>query len=74
MTGDLTQVDLPSRQHSGLHIVQDVLKGTDGLDFVYLTNKDVVRHELVQRIVEAYDRYESVRQRRKTAQKPARRG
>lgn len=74
VTGDLTQVDLPSRQHSGLHIVQDVLKGTDGLDFVYLTNKDVVRHELVQRIVEAYDRYESVRQRRKTAQKPARRG
>lgn len=73
VTGDLTQVDLPGRKFSGLHIVQDILKGTEGLEFVYLTNKDVVRHELVQRIVEAYERYEGVRQKQGSARKQPRR-
>jgi phosphate starvation-inducible PhoH-like protein len=73
VTGDLTQVDLPGRKFSGLHIVQDILKDTEGIEFVYLTNKDVVRHELVQRIVEAYERYEGSRQKQETARKQPRR-
>jgi phosphate starvation-inducible PhoH-like protein len=73
VTGDLTQVDLPGRKFSGLHIVQDILKGTEGIEFVYLTNKDVVRHELVQRIVEAYERYEGARQKQESARKQPRR-
>jgi phosphate starvation-inducible PhoH-like protein len=54
VTGDITQVDLPREQASGLIQVQDILAGVDGIGFVRFTNKDVVRHKLVQRIVEAY--------------------
>ncbi len=74
VTGDLTQVDLPSRHYSGLHVVQGVLKEIEGIEFVYLTNKDVVRHELVQRIVEAYDRYERARSQVQSGRKQARKG
>ena len=54
VTGDVTQIDLPTSQASGLIPVQDILGAIDGIEFVAFSNKDVVRHKLVQRIVEAY--------------------
>jgi phosphate starvation-inducible PhoH-like protein len=54
VTGDVTQVDLPRDQPSGLIQVQDILSGIDGIAFVHFGHQDVVRHKLVQRIVEAY--------------------
>jgi len=59
ITGDITQVDLPNNKTSGLNIVQSILKGIDGIDFVYLTKQDVVRHKLVKDIIRAYEKYES---------------
>lgn len=58
ITGDITQVDLPRGHKSGLMHVIDVLKGVHGIGFNYFTSKDVVRHPLVQRIVEAYTHHE----------------
>jgi phosphate starvation-inducible PhoH-like protein len=55
ITGDITQVDLPRNEKSGLIVVGDILQGVDGVDFVRFGGGDVVRHRLVQRIVEAYD-------------------
>jgi phosphate starvation-inducible PhoH-like protein len=57
ITGDVTQVDLPREQASGLIQVQQILDGVDGIGFVRFTHQDVVRHKLVQRIVEAYKRH-----------------
>jgi phosphate starvation-inducible PhoH-like protein len=57
VTGDVTQVDLPRDQASGLIQVQDILSDVDGIAFVRFTHKDVVRHKLVQRIVEAYKQH-----------------
>jgi phosphate starvation-inducible PhoH-like protein len=57
VTGDITQIDLPRDRHSGLEEVRTVLKGIDGIEFVYLTDRDVVRHELVQKIVLAYEQF-----------------
>ena len=57
VTGDITQIDLPSDKESGLIIVKNILIGIHGVEFVYLSSKDVVRHELVQRIVDAYKVY-----------------
>ncbi len=57
VTGDVTQIDLPREQASGLIQVRDILGSTEGLSFVSFTNQDVVRHKLVQRIVEAYKRH-----------------
>ncbi len=54
ITGDITQVDLPREQPSGLVHVRGVLEGVDGIEFVEFTHEDVVRHKLVQRIVQAY--------------------
>src|SRR4051794_14528235 len=54
VTGDVTQVDLPREQASGLIHVQDILGSIDGIAFIRFTHEDVVRHKLVQRIVEAY--------------------
>jgi len=54
VTGDITQVDLPREQQSGLVVVADILAGVEGIDFVRFGGDDVVRHRLVQRIVEAY--------------------
>jgi phosphate starvation-inducible protein PhoH and related proteins len=54
VTGDVTQVDLPREQASGLIQVQNILSGVDGIAFVNFSHQDVVRHKLVQRIVEAY--------------------
>ena len=55
VTGDITQIDLPSGQLSGLKNAIEILKKVNGIAFTYFTPKDVVRHELVQRIVEAYE-------------------
>lgn len=62
VTGDITQIDLPKGVPSGLVAVQEILKGVDGVAFVYLTDQDVVRHPLVQRIVQAYNDWEQKRQ------------
>jgi phosphate starvation-inducible PhoH-like protein len=58
ITGDVTQIDLPTGKESGLVQVRKVLQGIDGIDFVYFDQTDVVRHELVQKIVRAYERAE----------------
>ena len=55
VTGDITQVDLPRDQKSGLIVVGDILHDVEGVEFVRFGGDDVVRHKLVQRIVEAYD-------------------
>ncbi len=57
VTGDVTQVDLPREERSGLIVVGDILDGVDGVEFVRLGGADVVRHRLVARIVEAYDKH-----------------
>jgi len=57
VTGDVTQDDLPREQRSGLVIVQEILGDVDGIQFVHFSHRDVVRHKLVQRIVEAYKRH-----------------
>jgi len=58
VTGDITQIDLPSGRSSGLIEVQKILDDIEGIRFVYFTNKDVVRHKLVQQIIKAYEKYE----------------
>jgi phosphate starvation-inducible PhoH-like protein len=58
ITGDVTQVDLPSGRDSGLIQIQHILQDIQGIDFVYFSERDVVRHPLVQEIVKAYNRYE----------------
>jgi phosphate starvation-inducible PhoH-like protein len=58
ITGDITQVDLPSDRKSGLILMRSILDNIDGIDFVNLTSKDVVRHELVQKIVDAYKEFD----------------
>ena len=65
VTGDLTQKDLPIDTKSGLEHALNVLGKVEDIGFAYLTNKDVVRHPLVQQIVTAYDEYEKKQQRRK---------
>jgi phosphate starvation-inducible PhoH-like protein len=59
VTGDITQIDLPREQQSGLVVVGDILTGVDGVEFVRFGGEDVVRHKLVQRIVAAYDEHSS---------------
>jgi phosphate starvation-inducible PhoH-like protein len=58
ITGDITQIDLEDKKASGLVQIQRILEGVDGIQFIYLTEKDVVRHPLVQEIIKAYQRYE----------------
>jgi phosphate starvation-inducible PhoH-like protein len=58
ITGDITQIDLPQDKKSGLEEIQNFLKNIPGIKFIYLTEKDVVRHELVQKIIKAYEEYE----------------
>ncbi|MCL6505410.1 MAG: PhoH family protein [Bryobacteraceae bacterium] len=57
VTGDITQIDLPGGKRSGLLEAIEVLRGVEGIRFVYFDERDVVRHNLVQRIVKAYERY-----------------
>ncbi len=59
ITGDVTQIDLPTEKRSGLVDATNVLEGIEGIDFIYFNDKDVVRHPLVQSIIVAYDRHES---------------
>ncbi len=59
VTGDITQIDLDRKKESGLIKSQGILKGIEGIQFVYLTERDVVRHKLVTDIIKAYDKYES---------------
>lgn len=70
ITGDITQMDLPDGKQSGLKEALRVLDGVEGIAQCFLTDKDVVRHELVQRIVRAYSEYES-KKSKATAKKPA---
>lgn len=56
INGDLTQIDLPNRNHSGLRDALEILKGTEGIGFTSFSSKDVIRHPLVKKIVDAYDR------------------
>lgn len=56
VTGDITQIDLPDKRSSGLVEVQTILKGVRGIKFIYFTERDVVRHPLVQKIIKAYER------------------
>ena len=64
INGDITQVDLPLKEHSGLTRVERILKEIRGIEFVYLNDRDVVRHRLVQEIIRAYER-EDLRNQKK---------
>ncbi len=57
ITGDITQVDLPHNEKSGLVEVMDILKDVEGIEFSILTDKDVIRHELVRKIIKAYEKF-----------------
>ena len=59
VTGDITQIDLPTGTPSGLKIVRDILDGVDDVQFTQLSSRDVVRHRLVSDIVDAYGRYDA---------------
>jgi phosphate starvation-inducible PhoH-like protein len=58
ITGDITQIDLPNGTRSGLIETVEILTDVEGLKFVYFTDKDVIRHRLVQDIIKAYERAE----------------
>jgi phosphate starvation-inducible PhoH-like protein len=74
VTGDVTQVDLPSGTRSGLDVVQEILTGVDDVTFCRLYSQDVVRHRLVGRIVDAYNRWDAERQTHGTEDRGPRRG
>ena len=58
VTGDVTQIDLPNGKESGLNHVRAILQNIKGIHFFDLTYADVVRHDIVQKVVQAYERYE----------------
>ena len=58
VTGDITQIDLPSGKKSGLRHVIDILNNEQGISFTFFKSRDVVRHPLVKRILDAYERHE----------------
>jgi len=60
ITGDMTQIDLPHTQKSGLIEALHILNGVEGIGVVNLNQKDIVRHKLVTRIVKAYERFDSL--------------
>jgi len=62
ITGDVTQIDLPNGQHSGLRVVRDILKDIDDIAFLELNAEDVVRHRLIGDIVKAYDKFDEAKQ------------
>ncbi|MGK0248635.1 MAG: phosphate starvation-inducible PhoH-like protein [Oleispira sp.] len=68
VTGDITQVDLPRGIQSGLRHVLDVLEGVEGIGLTHFANSDVVRHPMVQKVVDAYDKFENAEKKRKDAQ------
>ncbi len=71
ITGDLSQVDLPHHQRSGLRQAVDILDGVDGISVINLTTEDVVRHRLVKEIIKAYDKIEAEERARKERRKMA---
>jgi phosphate starvation-inducible PhoH-like protein len=58
ITGDITQIDLPDKKQSGLVQIQEILYGIEGIDYIYLSDRDVVRHRLVREIIKAYEKYD----------------
>ncbi|MGH7273275.1 MAG: PhoH family protein [Nitrospiria bacterium] len=72
ITGDITQVDLPSDRISGLVEIQGIVPDISGIRFVYFTDRDVIRHKLVQEIIKAYERYEGRSGKAKKHLPPAR--
>jgi phosphate starvation-inducible protein PhoH and related proteins len=74
VTGDITQIDLPGHQRSGLMVVREILDGIDDVHFASLTSTDVVRHRLVSDIVDAYARFDAVAERRALASAAPRTG
>jgi phosphate starvation-inducible PhoH-like protein len=74
VTGDVTQVDLPGGQRSGLRVVSDILSGIDDVAFMRLTSADVVRHRLVGEIVDAYEKWDAEIAAEEAAADPARPG
>ena len=73
VTGDITQIDLPGGKASGLKEAMRVLKGVEDISFSMLTEKDVVRHPLVQKIIKAYEKYDNEQEKRKKNDKTAHR-
>jgi phosphate starvation-inducible PhoH-like protein len=73
VTGDITQIDLPDSQKSGLAQIAEILLNVEGIQFVYFSEQDVVRHRLVKAIIKAYDRFEqqSSSSPRKTSSGPS---
>ena len=69
VTGDMTQIDLPSSQKSGLVQAMHILKDVEGISFIELNKKDIVRHKLVTQIVEAYEKFEEKQKEEKTFNK-----
>ena len=66
ITGDITQIDLPADRNSGLVESKNILQNINGIQFVFFSKKDVVRHKLVQEIIRAYEQLESERQKSNT--------
>ncbi len=64
ITGDITQIDLPDGKSSGLKQALNIVSGIEGISVTYLTSKDVVRHSLVTKIIEAYDKFDKSRQKK----------
>lgn len=65
VTGDITQIDLPEGKKSGLKAARRILRGIEDIAFCELTEKDVVRHPLVQKIIKAYERYDAEMEKRR---------
>ena len=71
VTGDMTQIDLPPSQRSGLAEATSILKGVEGIAFIEMDKKDIVRHKLVTRIVEAYEKHDrKVSAHKRSTEKP----
>ncbi len=68
ITGDVTQIDLPKKRESGLVEAMTVLKGIDGIAFVEFSKEDVVRHPIVQKIIQAYERFEEQKEKNATSE------
>ena len=66
ITGDITQIDLPPTKTSGLIQAKEILTGIDGIEFVFFSKMDVVRHKLVQNIIQAYEAADLLKERRET--------
>jgi phosphate starvation-inducible PhoH-like protein len=71
VTGDITQIDLPANQRSGLIVVAEILGAVEGVEFIRFGDSDVVRHELVQRIVAAYGQWTERGQQRRPDRRDA---